>query len=70
MLKRTLTVTAIVLTSLMVGAPAYAENELEKGIRHDVREVDKGVDHDAKEVDKVVKHDDKELEKGLKHDAK
>ncbi|GFM83531.1 hypothetical protein PSCICO_15340 [Pseudomonas cichorii] len=50
-----------------VTAPALAESELEKGVRHDAREVEKGVKHDAEEVDKGAKHDDEERHKADKH---
>ncbi|RMQ42795.1 hypothetical protein ALQ04_02287 [Pseudomonas cichorii] len=63
-------VMAAFAATLLMGsftAPALAESELEKGVRHDNREVDKGVEHDAKEVEKGAKHDDEERHKADKH---
>jgi hypothetical protein len=70
MRKLVLSVTAALFLTGAVTPVAFAESELEKGVRHDNRELDKGVDHDAKEVDKGVKHDADEVDKGAKHDDK
>ncbi|MFJ4141483.1 hypothetical protein [Pseudomonas sp. NPDC089734] len=63
-------VMATFATTLLLGSvtsQAFAESELEKGVRHDNREVDKGVEHDAKEAEKGLKHDDEERHKADKH---
>ncbi|ELQ03792.1 hypothetical protein A979_04301 [Pseudomonas syringae BRIP34876] len=70
MRKLVLSITAALFLTGAVAPVAFAESELEKGVRHDNRELDKGVDHDAKEVDKGVKHDADEVDKGAKHDDK
>ncbi|EGH17940.1 hypothetical protein Pgy4_33836, partial [Pseudomonas savastanoi pv. glycinea str. race 4] len=54
MRKLVLSMTASLFLAGAMAPAAYAESELEKGVRHDNRELDKGVDHDAKEVDKGV----------------
>ncbi|RML95129.1 hypothetical protein APX70_03250 [Pseudomonas syringae pv. maculicola] len=70
MRKLVLSMTAALFLAGAAAPAAFAESELEKGVRHDNRELDKGVDHDAKEVDKGVKHDAGENDKGAKHDDK
>ncbi|UQW73463.1 hypothetical protein [Pseudomonas avellanae] len=62
MRKLVLSMTAALFLAGAAAPAAFAESELEKGVRHDNRELDKGVDHDAKEVDKGVKHDAAEVD--------
>lgn len=67
MYKLVLSMTAALLLTTAVAPAAFAEDELDKGVRHDNRELDKGIEHDAKEVDKGAKHDEKERHKADKH---
>lgn len=67
MRRSVISLLAVFVLAAALPSVAIAENELEKGVRHDNRELDKGVKHDASEVDKGARHADDERHKADKH---